>query len=67
MEGDADIIVLKAIMGHASIQSTQIYLHPSLKILKKAVNDHIASDILKEIIGGGQTISRMQQSYNRAA
>jgi len=35
--------------------------------LKKAVNDHIASDILKDIIGGGQTISRMQQSYNRAA
>lgn len=67
VEGDADIVVLKAIMGHASIQSTQIYLHPSLKILRAAVNDHIASDILKEIIGGQETMLRMQQDYKRAA
>jgi site-specific recombinase XerD len=67
MEGDADLVVLKSIMGHASIESTQIYLHPSLNILRKAVNDHIASDILKEIIGGGKTILRIQQNYKQAA
>ncbi len=67
MEGDADLVVLKSIMGHASIQSTQIYLHPSLKILRKAVNDHVASDILKEILGGGKTILRIQQNYKQAA
>ncbi len=67
MEGDADLVVLKSIMGHASIQSTQIYLHPSLKTLRKAVNDHIAADILKEIVGGGETILRMQQNYKQAA
>ena len=67
VEGDADIVVLKAIMGHASIQSTQIYLHPSLKVLRQAVNDHIASDILKEIISGKETMLRMQQNYKRAA
>jgi integrase len=67
MEGDADLVVLKSIMGHASIQSTQIYLHPSLKTLRKAVNDHIAADILKEIVGGGETILRIQQNYQQAA
>ncbi len=50
IEGNQDIFVLKAIMGHASTKSTEIYLHPSMKILKKAMNEHIASEILNEII-----------------
>lgn len=50
MEGEQDIFVLKSIMGHASTKSTEIYLHPSMRTLKKAVNDHIASEILEELI-----------------
>jgi len=65
VEGNADIIVLKAIMGHARMESTQIYVHPSMKTLRRAVNDHIASDILREITGKGPTIYRMQQKYRK--
>ena len=67
IEGDADLIVLKAVMGHASIHSTQIYIHPSLDTLRKAVNDHIAADILSDLIEQGVVILRMQQKWEKAA
>ncbi len=50
LEGDADLIVLKAIMGHARIKSTHLYLHPSMRLLRQAVNDHLASEVLATII-----------------
>jgi site-specific recombinase XerD len=50
IEGEQDIVVLKAIMGHACMSSTEIYLHPSLKTLKKAMNGHLASRILAGLI-----------------
>jgi len=50
IEGEQDLIVLKAIMGHACLKSTEIYLHPSLKVLRKAINGHLASRILDEVI-----------------
>jgi site-specific recombinase XerD len=50
IEGEQDIVVLKAIMGHACMSSTEIYLHPSLKTLKKALNGHLASIILAGLI-----------------
>ena len=50
IEGEQDIVVLKAIMGHACMSSTEIYLHPSLKTLKKAMNGHLASKILAGLI-----------------
>jgi len=67
VEGNADLVVLKAVMGHASIHTTQIYLHPSLKVMRKAVNDHIASEILSGLIEHGVIILRTQQRYNKAA
>ena len=67
IEGDADLIVLKAVMGHASIHSTQIYIHPSLDTLRKAVNDHVAADILSNLIEQGVVILRMQQKWKKAA
>jgi integrase/recombinase XerC len=67
IEGDADIVVLKAVMGHASIHTTQIYIHPSIETLRKAVNDHIASDILSDLIEDGVVIIRMQQKWKNAA
>jgi len=62
IEGDADLIVLKAVMGHASTKSTELYLHPSMRILRKAVNDHVASDILGELIGQKIVVLRVHQS-----
>lgn len=50
IEGDQDLFVLKAIMGHASTKSTEIYLHPSMETLQKAVNEHAASEILNDLI-----------------
>ncbi len=61
IEGEQDLIVLKAIMGHASSKSTEIYVHPSMRILKKAVNDHISAEILDELIQGDQIAYRIQQ------
>jgi len=67
IEGGADIVVLKAVMGHASIHTTQIYIHPSLETLRKAVNDHVASDILSDLIEEEIVILRMQQKWKDAA
>jgi integrase/recombinase XerC len=47
---DNKLIVLKHFMGHAIMKSTQRYAHPSMRILRQAVNDHPASEILAELI-----------------
>ena len=64
IEGEQDLFVLKAIMGHASSKSTEIYLHPSMRILKRAVNKHIASEILCDILEKGHVICGVHQKYN---
>lgn len=50
IEGEADLIVLKAVLGHALLKSTEIYVHPSMKLLRHAVNDHPAAEILDDLI-----------------
>ena len=42
--------VLTTIMGRARIKSTHLYLHPSMRLLRQAVNDHLASEVLATII-----------------
>jgi len=64
IEGEQDIFVLKSIMGHASSKSTEIYLHPSMRTLKKAVNDHIASKILEELIMNNKMPLRIHSRRN---
>ena len=49
LEKDADLIVLKTILGHASLKTTEIYLHPSMTMLENAINDHLASDIIRDL------------------
>jgi site-specific recombinase XerD len=49
VEGNADLLVLKTLLGHASIKTTELYLHPSVNMLRKALNDHLSSDILNAI------------------
>jgi site-specific recombinase XerD len=67
MEGEADLIVLKAVLGHASMKSTEIYIHPSLAILRKAVTDHPASEILEELISKKVIAVRIHQRRRRVA
>ncbi|HWR97058.1 MAG TPA: tyrosine-type recombinase/integrase [Candidatus Methanoperedens sp.] len=62
IEGDANLIVLKAVMGHASIKSTELYLHPSMRLLRKAVNDHVASEILGDLVAEKIVVLRVHQS-----
>ena len=61
IEGEQDIFVLKAIMGHASIKSTEIYLHPSMRVLRKAVNNHVASEILADLVTAKNVALRVHQ------
>lgn len=60
IEGNADLLVLKAVLGHALMQTTEIYLHPSMKVLRKAVNDHLASEILRDLIDENIVVLRIQ-------
>lgn len=61
IEGEQDIFVLKAILGHASTKSTEIYLHPSMRVLRKAVNNHVASEILADLITAKNAALRVHQ------
>lgn len=67
MEGEADLVVLKAALGHAWLKSTEIYLHPSLKVLRQAINDHPASEVLAELIAQDLIVLRVQPERRRAA
>ena len=51
LESESELLVLKTILGHARLETTEIYLHPSINVMRKAVNDHLASDILGSLIG----------------
>lgn len=58
---DNALITLKAVLGHAVMKSTEIYIHPSMKILRRAVNDHPASEILEDLIDQGIIPIRVHQ------
>jgi hypothetical protein len=49
VDGNADILVLKHILGHASVKTTELYIHPSINTLRKTLNNHLATDILNNI------------------
>lgn len=49
VENNADLLVLKTILGHVSLKTTEMYLHPSINKMRAALNDHLSSDVLKEI------------------
>jgi site-specific recombinase XerD len=67
IDGEADVLVLKTIMGHASIKTTEIYLHPSIKSLRKAVADHASSDILNELRENRIGVFKIQKRKERVA
>lgn len=49
VENDADLLVLKTILGHVSLKTTEMYLHPSINKMRAALNNHLPSDILKDL------------------
>jgi site-specific recombinase XerD len=61
VDGNADLLVLKTVMGHASIKTTEIYIHPSIVTLRKAISDHVASDILNELKVNRKGVFRIQK------
>jgi site-specific recombinase XerD len=67
IDGEADVLVLKTILGHASIKTTELYLHPSIKTLRKAVEDHVSSDILTELKEKRIGVFKIQRQKERVA
>lgn len=64
-ESDCNLVTLKAVLGHSRLSSTEIYLHPSRKTLRRAVNDHPAGEILAELTG--LEILAKQQKWKQQA
>ena len=46
LETEDNVVVLQALLGHASTKSTELYLHPSMRLQRQAINNHVATDIL---------------------
>lgn len=61
-----DIVRIKAILGHASLKTTEIYLHPSFSLLKEAIEDHVASDIITELRKKRRRTHRIQRRCGEA-
>jgi site-specific recombinase XerD len=61
VDGKCDMLVLKTILGHASIKTTELYIHPSMKTLRAAINKHVASDILEQLSTSRIGVFRMQK------
>jgi site-specific recombinase XerD len=62
MDSNCDLITLKFFLGHARLSSTEVYLHPSIETMRSCVNDHVAHDIMKELINQKVIILRVHQS-----
>ena len=61
LDNTHDIVILMAILGHAKMDSTQIYLHPGLRQMRAAANNHIAAEIINDILQAGAFPVRMHQ------
>lgn len=62
MDSKCDLITLKYFLGHARLSSTEVYLHPSIETMRSCVNDHVAHDIMKELINEKVIILRVHQN-----
>lgn len=47
VEGNCDLVVLKAILGHAYLKTTEWYVHPSIETQRKAMDNHLANETLQ--------------------
>lgn len=62
----ANLIVLKAIMGHKYLSTLEIYVHPSMNAQRRAVNDHIANEVLGGAAANIVTFTRFQPKRKHA-
>jgi len=64
---DRQLVLLKTYLGHALFKSTLIYARPSLKVLRQAMTDHVASEILADINWLNKAPPRTRQQRRKAA
>jgi site-specific recombinase XerD len=44
-----NLVIIKAILGHALMRSTEIYLHPSTRRQRSSLDDHVAVATMQKI------------------
>jgi len=64
---DHQLVLLKTYLGHALLKSTLIYAKPSLKVLRRAVADHVASEIVSELRWLHKVPPRTRQQHRKIA
>ena len=64
---DRQLVLLKSYLGHVLFKSTLIYAKPSLAVLRKAMTDHVASEILADIRWLDKAPPRTCQKRRKAA
>ena len=62
MESEQDLLIIKYVLGHASLKSTEIYLHPSMKLLKKSAEAHLACDLLDSLQEAGSKVKKRKKA-----
>lgn len=60
---DVDVLVIQSILGHSSARSTEIYIHPSQKRIKEALEKLPGIIYLKELIKKGVINLTFQKRY----
>jgi site-specific recombinase XerD len=53
-DNDVDILVIQSILGHLSTRSTELYIHPSLDRIRKAMEKLPGVIFIKELINKGK-------------
>jgi site-specific recombinase XerD len=61
---DVDILVLQKILGHSTPRSTEIYIHPSEKRVREALEKLPSVIYMNELVEAG--VIRFQKSYKKA-
>jgi len=61
LETEKDLVVLKAILGHALLKSTEIYLHPSMALMRKSADAHVAAETINKARAHRQWIRGIQK------
>jgi len=64
---DRQLVLLKAYLGHSLFKSTLIYARPSLKVLRQAMTEHVASEILADINWLNKAPPRTHQRRRKCA
>jgi len=60
LDREKDLLMLKALLGHALLRSTEIYLHPSMDLMRKTVDNHVACESIAQIRSERKWIRGMQ-------